>query len=62
MPSSKIYKPGEICPESGQYELVGPRGGGRGREVTCVKGEHVPPTREPGFGYRLVDPTKHKQH
>lgn len=53
-------KPGQAAPKSGQYEVVGPRGGTRGREVTGVKGKRLPPTQESGERYRLVDPTKHR--
>ena len=54
-------KPGERAKQSGQYEIVGPRGGKTGREVTVVKGEPFPPTPEPGMGYIIVDKTKHKK-
>ena len=53
------HKPGEIAKDSGQYPVVGPRGGDLGREVTVVKGEPFPPTREPGQGYGEPDKTKH---
>lgn len=53
-------RPGTPAPRSGQYERVGPRGGGTGAEVTSVRGEPLPPTPQPRQGYRLVDPTKHK--
>jgi len=53
------FKLGEIAPKSGQYQLIGARGG-RGPEVTSVKGEPLPPTQAPGSTYKLVDPTKHK--
>ncbi len=52
-------KPGQTAPRSGQYEIVGPRGGGTGKERTVTKGEPLPPTPEPGQEYKLVDPTKH---
>jgi hypothetical protein len=55
---SKTYKPGETAPRSGQYEIVGPRGGGTGKERTVTKGEPLPPTPTPGLGYNLVDPTR----
>ena len=51
-------KPGQRAPRSGQYEKIGPRGG-RGPEVTSVKGEPLPPTKRQGTTYKLVDPTKH---
>lgn len=56
---SKILKPGQTANRSGQYEQVGPRGGGTGKERTVTRGEPLPPTPKPGMGYRLVDPTKH---
>jgi hypothetical protein len=52
-------KPGQTAPASGQYQKVGPRGG-KGAEVTSVKGEPLPPTPVKGTTYTLVDPTKHK--
>lgn len=46
---SKSLKPGQAAPRSGQYAVVGPRGGNTGREVTVTKGEPMPP--------RLFSPT-----
>lgn len=57
---TKPMKPGQTAPRSGQYEIVGPRGGGTGKERTVVRGEPLPPTVKPGQGYRLADPTKNK--
>jgi hypothetical protein len=57
--SKKSYRPGESTPKSGQYEIVGPRGGGTGKERTSVEGKPLPPTPKPGQQYILVDPTKH---
>ena len=57
-----FYKPGQKAKDSGQYGLVGPRGGDKGREVTVTKGEPLPPTPQPGFKYKLVDKTKHKNN
>lgn len=54
-------KPGTPAPKSGQYGVVGPRGGDKGREVTSTKGNPLPPTQKPGEGYKLNDPTKHKK-
>jgi len=51
-------KPGEKAPASGQYEIVGPRGGGTGEERTIVRGETLPPTPKPNQGYRIVDRTR----
>lgn len=55
---SKSYKPGQSAPRSGQYGLVGPRGGQTGTERTVVRGEPLPPTPKPGMTYVLTDPTK----
>ena len=57
---SDKLKPGNITPTSGQYELVGPRGGRTGNEVTSTQGHRLPPTPNVGQRYVLVDPTKHK--
>ena len=58
-PAPKILAPGTPTPKSGQYALVGPRGG-LGPEITATKGNPLPPTPKPNSGYVLVDPTKHK--
>lgn len=55
------YVPGETVPKSGQYPVVGPRGGDLEREVTVVKGEPFPPTQKSGQGYGPPDQTKHKK-
>lgn len=55
---TKKLTPGSKAPASGQYEIVGPRGGGTGQERTVVRGEPLPPTPEPGQGYKIVDRTK----
>lgn len=52
-------KPGQKVPRSGQYEIIGPRGGKTGEEITGVKGKTLPPTPKAGSAYKLVDPTKH---
>jgi hypothetical protein len=56
-----LLKPGQSAPQSGQYEITGPRGGkvAGGPEVTAVEGKPLPPTPEPGQKFRLVDPTNH---
>lgn len=56
----KFYKPGEKTPLSGQYNVLGPRGGKKGAEITAVKGNRFPPSRI-GTQYELVDETKHKK-
>ena len=53
------FKPGQKAPASGQYQIVGPRGG-KGPERTVVRNEPLPPTPNPGSSYTLVDRTKHK--
>ncbi len=59
MPKKSGFKPGETAPASGQYQERGPRGG-KGREITSVKGEPLPPTTKRGSTYTFVDPTKNK--
>lgn len=55
-----IHKSGQKAPVSGQYAVVGPKGGNTGTEVTVTKGETLPPTPKTGQGFVLVDKTKHK--
>ena len=52
------FKPGQKAQVSGQYEMVGPRGGHTGLDRTIVKNEPFPPTQQPGQSYVLVDRTK----
>lgn len=52
------FKPGQSAPRSGQYGLIGPRGGQTGTERTVVRGEPLPPTPKAGMTYILTDPTK----
>jgi hypothetical protein len=59
MAKKSSHKPGQVVPTSGQYGVVGPRGGDTGREVTSVEGERFPPTQKPGQRYTLVDETVH---
>src|SRR5208337_1803948 len=40
----RVYKPGESAPVSGEFEIVGPRGGDIGRERTAIRGKPLPPT------------------
>ena len=56
------YKPGQKAPISGQYGVIGPKGGKTGTEVTATKGETLPPTQKPCQGFVLVDKTKHKSN
>lgn len=55
----KGLTPGSKAPYSGQYQQIGPRGG-KGKEVTSVKGESLPPAPSKGVTYRIVDHTKNK--
>lgn len=55
----KGFKPGQRAIASGQYRTIGSRGG-KGREVTSVKGKTLPPTPAPGASYKLVDRAKNK--
>ena len=57
---AKTYKPGQKAPRSGQYGIIGPRGGKTGRERTVVRGEPFPPAPKSGQRFILNDPTKHK--
>jgi len=59
MAMSKGLKPGQKAPNSGQYQRIGPRGG-KGDEVTVVRGEPLPPSPAKGSTYTLVDPTKNR--
>ena len=56
----KTFKPGQKAPRSGQYGIVGPRGGKTNEEGTVTKGEPLPPTPKSGQKFTLDDPTKHK--
>jgi hypothetical protein len=58
---SRKFKPGETAPRSGQYEILGTRGGRTGDERTVTKGEPLPPTPKAGQEYILVDKTKHRR-
>ncbi len=55
MAGKKRYSPGETVPQSGQYKNTS-----TDNEVTCTKGEPLPPTPASGQKYVLVDKTKHK--
>jgi hypothetical protein len=59
MAKTSGLKPGQEAPASGQYQIIGPRGG-KGKEVTSVKGEPLPPTQTPGSTFKLVDPSDNK--
>ncbi len=44
---------------TGQHEIIGPKGGRTGKELTVVKVERMPPTLKKGRRYIIIDPTKH---
>lgn len=54
-------KPGQKAPASGQYEIIGRRGGRTGKERTVVWGEPLPPTLKPDQRCHLVDRTQKRQ-
>lgn len=56
--SNNQLRPGQIARQSGQYEIVGPRGGRTGDERTVTRGEPMPPTPKPNMSFNLVDRTK----
>ncbi|MDQ3199591.1 MAG: hypothetical protein M3Q46_10505 [Verrucomicrobiota bacterium] len=56
--SNPKLSPGQKAPASGQYGVLGPRGGKTGVERTVVRGEPLPPPPHAGQKYRLVDRTK----
>lgn len=58
--SKNTVRPGESVKTSGQYVIVGPRGGVSKREVTLVENKPAPPTPKPNSHFQCVDKTKHK--
>ncbi len=56
MTQDKTVKPGEAAPISGQYAVIGPRGGNAGTEVTAIKGKPRPPAPKPGMSSSEVAP------
>lgn len=56
--SNKNLKSGQKVPISGQYEIIGKRGGKTGEEITGVKGKILPPTPKKGQTLKLADKTK----
>ncbi|MEM5332096.1 hypothetical protein VSR34_37075 [Paraburkholderia sp. JHI2823] len=56
---AETHKPGEIVKTSGIYKVVHD-GDGKAFEVTCVEGEHFPPTRSgKGAHYELLHGAQH---
>jgi hypothetical protein len=58
MATQEPKKPGEKAPRSGEYGIVGPRGGDTGKERTVTQGEPFPPTPKPGQSYVMDRPAK----
>lgn len=57
---AETHKPGETVSTSGIYKVVREGGAGSTFEVTCVEGEHFPPTRSgKGAHYELVHAATH---
>ena len=54
-------KPGQKAPASGQYGVIGPRGGKVNHEVTAVKGKPMPPTQRQIVKDFLIKFTKNLQ-
>jgi hypothetical protein len=56
-----IYRPGQIVPTSGQYNVVDMFGRYCGRQITAIRGNVFPPVRPRTVehGYVLVDVTVH---
>ena len=55
MADSKPIKPSQPAPFSGQFGVVGPKGGKTNQEITAIQGKPLPPTPKPGMGYVLND-------
>jgi hypothetical protein len=55
---NQILKPGQKVPVSGQYEIIGARGGHTGEEITGVRNKILPPTPKAGQKFKLADKTK----
>jgi hypothetical protein len=54
------HKPGETVKTSGIYKVVKEGNTASGFEVTCVEGEHFPPTRSgKGAHYELIHAAIH---
>jgi len=49
-------KPVQLVPQSGQYEIPGPRGDAVDVELTAVESKPLPPTPKPDQGYGLEWP------
>jgi len=56
MSKKETLPPGAKAPVSGEYELIGPRGGDTGKERTVVRGEPLPPAPKAGMRYAIHRP------
>lgn len=54
----RIYNPGEKAPRSGQYLIIGVRGGDTGIQRTVARGAPFPPTPKPGQGFIFFSTTR----
>jgi hypothetical protein len=58
---SRIYRPGDIVPVSGIYNVVNSQGFYVGRQDTFVAGTRFSPVRTPAeYGYVLAQQTIHR--
>jgi hypothetical protein len=57
---TKTLKPGQTAKRSGEYEIIGPRGGDTGKERTIVRGKSLPPTPKPGQSYKMHRPAHNR--
>jgi hypothetical protein len=61
MSPTKIYRPGEVVPASGIYNVVNRSGSYVGRQDTFVQGTRFSPVKTPSeFGYVLYKSTVHR--
>jgi hypothetical protein len=56
---SKTFKPGQLAPASGIYNVKGPRGGKTNEQVVSTENHPLPPTPKPGQSYELAKPAHH---
>jgi hypothetical protein len=60
MSKNGTIPPGTPAPVSGEFEVIGPRGGDTGKEVTAIRGRPLPPPPKPGMTYRIHRPAHNK--
>lgn len=58
--TAKTFKPGQPAPQSGIYDMVGPRGGKTSEQVVSTQHNPLPPTPKPRQGYQLAKPAHHQ--